>query len=83
MRSPALSCAEVFVILPKKDTKLKYVRDFNNKDCPSYANITEIKKTLDFDEEDKAGINNLIIKWLEKNKPPTLNLRSETEKKEV
>ena len=66
---------------PKKDTKLKHVRDLNNEDCPSYANMTEIKKTLDLDEEDKAGINNLITKWLEENKPPTLNLRSETEKK--
>ena len=45
---------------PKKDIKLKYVRDLNNEDCPSYANITEIKRTLDLNEKDKAGINKLI-----------------------
>ena len=68
---------------PKKDTKLKHVRDLNDEDCPSYANMTEIKRTLDLNEKDKAGINKLIAEWHEQNTLPTLHLKSEEEQNRV
>ena len=60
MRSPAVFVLKFSLYYSKKNIKLKHIRDFNDEDCPNYANITEIKRTLDFNEKDKAGINKLI-----------------------
>ena len=68
---------------PKKVTTLKHTRDRNDEDCPSYANMTEIAKTVGLTEENRKEIHNLITRWVDENKPPTLTLRSESEKLKV